>query len=505
MKFKRIISAFMAILMLVTSVAMFASCEESEPDGEKESTSGEQGSLDSGNKAEHKVPKKDFGGETFNSLCYDMNTAGHYYFTDEEAAGDPVKEALWQRTGLIVEHLNCTITHEMRSGAECPAVSSMIYDQIMAGTDDYQQVLLHPIYGVSSLVISGYAYDFASLPNVDLTAEWWDLDDMEDLRLGSDYCYGRSDFMISAPHVVIFNKTLVDDLNLDNPYELVNNYQWTLDAMMSMARAATHDANNDGTYSAIDDTFGIASSEFSKFSSFLISCDQPISRRNEEGKIELALYTEKTLDIIEDFYDLWMEGGTVYIGYLDGSSGYTDRSLFGEGRALFALYDLSFLEGMREYDVEAGIVPYPMYDEAQGEYRSMDWGPMWAISATIRNPELVGSVVELYSYYSNDTIVPVYYDKVLEGKLTADLESRKMLDIIFESVSFDPIANYFGFHDGIGDLAFVIGRLVMQKNSSNFASFYKERENSAENTIKEYYKNLEKGEKERAEERAKNN
>jgi hypothetical protein len=122
----------------------------------------------------------------------------------------------------------------------------------------------------------------------------------------------------------------------------------------------------------------------------------------------------------------------------------------------------------------------------------MDWGPMWAIPATIRNTELVGSVVELYSYYSADTIVPAYYDKVLEGKLAQDIESRKMLELIFESVSFDPVNNYFGFHSGIGDLAFVIGKLVIEGNSKNFASFYKGRANSAANTLDEFYKNLEK-------------
>ncbi len=492
MKLKKIISAFLAFLMIATSVAMLVGCNG---DGEQES--GEDpvestGGNDQASDRQHNVPKKNFKGETFNSLNFEINTSQYYYFTDEEAAGDPIKEALWQRTELITEYLNCELTFEQMTGDRSIGVSQYMYDQVMAGTDDYQQIIMHPIYGVSSMVNNGYSYDFAALPNVDLDAEWWDKDDMDDLRLGTAYPYGRSDFMISAPHVVMFNKTMIDDKQMENPYDLVNNMQWTLDTMMSMAKAAAHDVNNDNTYDPVEDTFGISTSELSKFNSFLMSCDQPISQRDENGKVEMALNTEKTIKIIEKFYDLWMTNGAVFVAAVNNNSGINDQHVFGEGRSLFELYDLSFLEAMRDYEVDAGIVPYPMYDEDQDAYYSMDWGPTWCIPATITNPELVGSVVELYSFYSANTIIPAYYDKVLEGKLTNDLESRKMLDLIFESVSFDPVNNYFGFHSGIGDLAFIIGRLVIEKSSSNFSSFYKERENTAKNVIHDFYKNLKK-------------
>ena len=478
--------------MVLSSVVMMVACgNESSGGTETKKPSTDASSTNSDGKS-HNVPKQDFDGETFNSLAGPLNTVKYYYFTDEEAAGDPIKEALWQRTELIKEQLNCNLTYEFKENGEMEGVSSILNDQVIAGTDEYQQVLFHPIHGVSSLVVNGQAYDFAALPNVDLGAEWWDLEDMESLRVGKYYVYGRSDFMISAPHVVIFNKTMIDDLNLESPYDLVEDGTWTIDAMISMAKSAVRDANNDGKYMPFEDTFGIALSEISKFNSFLIACDQPISKKNDEGRLELALNTEKTVKIVEKFYDLWTTNGAVYVGADNLGYGINHEGLFGEGRALFVIHDLSILETFREYEVDTGIAPYPKYDEEQKEYKSMDWGSMWAIPATIRNPELVGSVVELYSFYSADTIVPAYYDKVLEGKLAQDIESRKMLELIFDSVSFDPINNYFGFHSGIGHLAFVIGKLVIEGNSQNFASFYKGRANSAQNTRDEYYKSLEK-------------
>ncbi len=448
-------------------------------------------------KEPHGVPKKDFEGENFHSFYFmesasssffTTTTATYYYFTEDEAAGDPIKEALWKRTELIADHLNVNLTSEGYEGTE---IVKYIYNDIMADLDSYQQVMLHCIYGISSLVTNGYIYDFAELPHVNLEADWWEKDNMESLRLGKIYPYGVSDFVISAPHVITFNKTMTDDLNLEDPYALVTDYKWTLDKMMSMAKAARKDVNDDGYYRGEEDVFGICTSEISKFNSFLMSCDQPVSRRGEDGRLELALNTEKTVKIVEMFADLANTEGAIHVDMSDYSGVFMDK-IFAEGRCLFALFDPSFLESQRNADIDYGIIPYPMFDEYQKEYKTLDWGVMWAIPANIKNPELVGSVVELYSYFSRDTIVPAYYDKVLDGKLANDLESRRMLDIIFDSIEYEPINNYFGFHANLGCVSFTIGQLAIDGKSSNFSSFYKQYENAARDELNTFYANLKK-------------
>jgi ABC-type glycerol-3-phosphate transport system substrate-binding protein len=399
----RIFSFVLALtLVLSTLLGCTAGGEESDTDLPKD---GSETIYSGAEVPTHKVPKADFDGETFNSLCYKMNTTNYYYFTDEEAAGDPIKEALWQRDELIEEHLNVNLTADMREGNESEAVATLLRDDMAGDLDSYQQVLMHTISGVADVVANGFVYDFSALPNVDLTAEWWDLDDMESLRLGKIYPYGRSDFVISAPHVVTFNKTLVQNFNLDNPYALVTAKTWTLDKMLEMGCAVADDLNNDGEYTGDHDRFGICTSEVSKFNSFLMSCNQPVTKKNSDGRLELALNTEKTVKIIEKFADYRKVGGSIHIDVYELYAKHMEK-IFAENRCLFALYDLSFLEQLRDFDVDYGIVPYPKFDVDQQEYRSQDWGPMWAVPAAIKNPELVGSVVELYSYFSTTRSFP---------------------------------------------------------------------------------------------------
>ena len=45
--------------------------------------------------------------------------------------------------------------------------------------------------------------------------------------------------MIPCPYVIFFNKQMVSDFGLDNPYQLVYDGKWTIDAFDKMARAAS--------------------------------------------------------------------------------------------------------------------------------------------------------------------------------------------------------------------------------------------------------------------------
>ena len=100
----------------------------------------------------------------------------------------------------------------------------------------------------------------------------------------------------------------------------------------------------------------------SKFNSFLTSCNQPVSRKNSDGRLEIVVNSEKTVKIVEMFADVSLIGGVIHIDALEMYAKHMEK-IFGEGRALFALYDLSFLELLRDYEVDYGIVPYPKFDE----------------------------------------------------------------------------------------------------------------------------------------------
>lgn len=480
-----------ALLLCVMLLPGFASCgvgESVETVGSGADTTAdttvETESEPEETRAMHKVPESDFGGATFHTLSLDWQGYKFYFFADE-ATGDAMNDAIYDRRMRVEEYTNTVHTVEME--ADVNALENRVKKAVQAGEDRYGQVLLHCIYSVASLSGGGFLRDYGTLPYVDVSAEWWNQRMMDVLRFGKGTYFGVSDYMIPCPYVIAFNRDMVAESGMDDPYALVYDGTWTLDAFSAMAEAAARDLDGDGRFTDAD-VYGVTAGEISKYISFMPSCGQYITEKGEDGQIRLALNTEKTQSIVEKLYAVVSKDGVLYTpASMDHVI--TD-TLFMNGRLLFYLLPVSDIVHLRDAEITFGLLPYPKYDAAQAEYQSMDWGGLQCIPTTVQDPEMVGAVIELLAYESGETVIPAYYDVLLAGKLARDEDSVKMLDILFDTITYEIGGNYFGFSAGFGDLFFTLGRLVVEQKSTDFSSWYARNEKAANKTIEDYYKAL---------------
>jgi hypothetical protein len=80
---------------------------------------------------------------------------------------------------------------------------------------------------------------------------------------------------------------------------------------------------------------------------------------------------------------------------------------------------------------------------------------------------------------------------VLTGKLSRDDDAVKMLDILFDTITYEIGGNYFGFSTGFTDLFYALPRLAIEKKSSDFSSFYEKLEKNSNKNIEKFYTALE--------------
>jgi len=482
------------ILLLGAMLLSMAACGQAETISDAETTGDvqtETAAETEETRAMHEVPTLDFGGEEFKILYPQWQGYRFYFFADEET-GDAMNDAIFERTIRVEEYLNADIVQQDVGGEQVQQINQMagaIKKAVTAGDDVYDMVLLHCISGVSDTVTTGMLYNLDSLPYVNMTADWWNRAQMDVLRLGKNTYFGVSDYMIPCPYSVYFNKDIIRDNDMENPYELVYEGKWTIDTMMDMALEVTRDLNGDGAHDENNDMYGISATEASKYASFVIGCDQALTSRGDDSRIHLDCNTEKMYSIIESMYRVANTPGTLY---LPASEVETDQFDFDSGRLLFRLDTIASAVLFREYESDIGILPYPKFDENQENYVSMDWGGLMAVPTTISNPELVGAVLELLAYESGDTVIPAYYDVLLAGKLSRDEDSRNMIDILFDTIAYDVGMNYFGFTAGCNDLLYAVNKLVIQGNSVDYASYYAKYEKQAVQAIDKLYTALEK-------------
>ncbi len=428
--------------------------------------------------------KCDYGGEKLNILAIDWGMYANVFFADE-ATGDVMNDAIYERQIKTEEYLNIDFTRTVVPQAQYKELSSMVETAVMAGDDTYQLALTHVIAGVADMALGNMLYDWNNLEYVDFSKDYWNKNCNDALALNGKQFYTISDFMIPDPNGILFNKDMIESYKLENPYELVRSGKWTLDKMTEMAGVVTSDINGDTVYD-FNDQYGVACSDNWEWCSFIYSSGLRLIEKDESGNMQIGINNERMVSLIEKIDLLVNRTNYAHIWKVATQKEDTDKLKVSTGRVLFQIEALNRLDEYRDTEVDFGILPYPKLDESQERYETNDWSGLMCIPSIVGNPEMVGKAAECLALYSGETVVPTYYNVLLGEKLSRDADSVEMLELIFDNIVFDPGVNYLGFTNHTKLLFYTIAYGVIAPKQGVFASWYAQHGPGSEGEIADF-------------------
>ena len=248
------------------------------------------------------LPDADYGGYVFRALIPSDKTWADCTFDAEEETGDTMNDAIYKRNRYIEEKYNVIL--QQLEIPDWGPLENTFKQSVMAGTDDFDICVQIDRYAFS-LAINGYVLPADKLPHVDLTKPWYMHDVMESMKIGGKYYIVESNENLSlyqCTDVLFFNKQIVADLELENPYSLVNTGAWTYDKFFDLCRAATNDMDGDGAMTDAD-RYGIASEETTLFRNFWESSGIQSVTKNSDGEFILNITgNEKLSNILDKAY-----------------------------------------------------------------------------------------------------------------------------------------------------------------------------------------------------------
>ena len=428
MKRKQIITTILCSLLLVScgSGSTAQKDDTSPPDSEEQTTV-----------AAPAVPVRDFGGKTFTFYIrygadgWDWNVND---FVSDGEDGEPVNDAVYKRNSKIEEKYNCKI-EQVKTNDEWGAGN--IKTSIVAGDSAYDGTLMSSRMLVS-LGLEGLLTDLTTLPDLDLTKDYWNPKLCKELSLGGKIWYAMGDLSATdnrAVRCLYFNKDLFEKYGLDNPYELVKSGDWTIDRFLGMVSGGLVDLNGDGKYTD-DDQWGLFVQP-AIGQNLYYSSGARIVNKDENDNLVLSLGTDAALGRMQDIADrVKTNKDAMNISY----DYQTMIPLFAEGHSLFYSEVSLFIERFRQYEFDVGMLPMPKYDENQADYcQYADGGclNLAAIPIDSKTPDDTALLLEAMSAESVDTLTKAYYDICVTGKSVRDEESIEMLDIIFKNYTID--------------------------------------------------------------------
>lgn len=368
-----------------------------------------------------------FGDTDFNILVRSEREDTTFSF---ELIGETVNDSIAERTLALEDRLDITIM-PVALVSDKGQWNTAIAGSAQAADGAYDVVLPDYWWGIE---LGGYYADLNQIKYFDFEQPYW-CDGWND----NNEIYGKlytavgdwSLDLILQMEAVYFNQRMIEELQLDSPYDLVKEDKWVHDNFIKMVEAGHKDTNGDGKYKPGDDVYGLMYNLHGG-RGFLYAYGMKLGQKNADGEWTLDYYDDRFVKIYETVYDMHNNSGFVYYGESSGT-------LFAGGSTMFQVAVLDTTRGaLREMEDDFGLVPYPKMDEAQEDFITFNLGTAYmAILKSAKNPEMSAAVMEAMSAANRKSVIPVLFEDALKDKYSRDSTTAEMLDILQRTVRFD--------------------------------------------------------------------
>ena len=480
---KRTLSLMLALVMLLTSLALMFSCGKSKNETEEkdyeEKTYEEDSIFYERSLVSDDLPDVDYGGRAFRIVTHEK---GEVFIEEKDRnQGNLIKDAKFARNNVVEERFNVNL--ELAYSGSYTEVSDYVSKTVLAGSDEFD-LLMGMAVDTGKLVTKKLFLNWYDIENVNFDKPWWAASNKNELTVDGKCPIAISDLnftSITSTYCMIFNKNLAASYELGDIYSIVLDGKWTLDTFSEMLKDMYVDDGNDKRDE--NDFYGIYHDHGSCVNTYLWAFDNPVCAKDDEGIPQVAVKTDKIDTIVTKLYDLFYNNNGVYYDVKYSNEKGISKTQFYNKKAVFAIATLNTptYKSLRDFEDDYGVIPYHKFDENQERYLTMADGyhSVVAVPKTVRDTEFVGTIVEALSAETWKTVTPTLYEIALKTRYLRDSESKEVLDIIIDGRTFD-----FGFiYDGWQGFSFMLSSLFGSGNS-NFQSYYDKRYKQARNQYK---------------------
>lgn len=411
---------------------------------------------------------------------------------NDENSTDVIAEAVYNRQLNIEERFKCKITKIVE-----PQNPSGFMEKIrtsVSGDDNEFHIAIGHIDYVAALAPEGYLSIWQNVPYVNLDKPWWNKSANNSLTVGGNSFFALGDInytLITQTNCIYFNKKLVEDYQIDDPYQTVLDGEWTLDCLSNLTKQYYSDINNNSERD-IDDFYAYTVDVHSGLNSYQNASECLMFKKNNEDIPEFYANTKRMSNLVEKMYTILYENESTFAAYDYSYQGEEETYYWWDvGNRKFINGTTIFVHGWlgnatnvyRDFEGEYGIIPLPKYDEKQSTYHTMmdAAGSFMCIPRTIRDSEVenVGLIIEGMAAYGYKYITPAVFDTALKIKYSSLEGSGQMLDILIEGLTFD-----FGYVHS-SDYHNILRKVLVQK-SGNLSSYLA----SSQKSLINYYQRI---------------
>lgn len=462
---KKLLTALLTAILLVVSLS---SCASKNNQNNTESTSSNEKKPGNIYYQEDGLPEKNFNGADFVFLTATDITGGEMTSMDSEDVSDPLVSSIHLRTQYVEDRFSVDISDYRKHYSE---TYSAIYTSVNA-----QDYAFDACYGFITwmfpLSIDGCFTEYADIPYVDLSKEWWDQGAKKAFSIGNRIFYMTGDanmFYNDYTWVLYFNKEILKEIQENEPYDLVDSGDWTIDEMYRLGVKAVKNLDSDPTIDPNTDRVGMVTHQYTA-NALVYGCNELFFQKNSEDLPEISFESNRFQNVCEKVTQLFHNDNFMYDTTENNGNGANIEDTFSSGRALFCGEVLQCARRYRGMETDFGILPYPKYDSEQKDYITYSLEMVYPVAIpsyfTSSDLEKAGIILEAMQSASHNSVMSAYFDAALTSKrFLRDERSEDMLKIIFDTRCY-PLATMKDFGGCVSQIVYNI-----RTNNPSFSSF----------------------------------
>lgn len=455
MKKYRLVVFLLAVLLLVIPLASCQGKNENPSDTERtgDVTKKSVETDDYGQELlKDGVPEgSKFGGKQITILVRrDQSRYGEWYTTDAELQSgkmSALQQGVYQRNEKIQEDLDVIFDFRNCECADGKDLNDKIRNAWLGEDSPYDIVNNKQYHATEGSLMGIYMnlYDPA-LSCLQLDHPYWNQTYIDAAEVFGQLYTIVGDVNLSVymcMFAMYFNKPLLSSQGFDEDdlYQTVLDYQWTWDYFASLVKNLAINPNADDPSSGL---YGFYSHSYSHaYDGLMQSLDCGLIYTDpDDGTHSLVAggRYQKALEMSEKIAQLYSTSGV----YLDkaGTAAYGEVNIFVSNAAVFSMEGLNDAgtkyKGSKVNDY--GLLPLPMYNEAQHAYYTGVQDSHNAISVpkgNKKNYTAISAVLERMSSSSYSTVRPYYVDTLVRFQYLQDSKSGQVLDLLLGGAKWD--------------------------------------------------------------------
>ncbi len=478
---KRSISLLLCLAMLLASFAGCSNGEEKEttpsvnPTSSNESETTPEETEPEDTLAKANIPEgTTYGGMTYTVAAYGESSSiwSDVDWSATEITAEVLNDAVYNRTQQVEDLLDIDIVTAYTTGRSDVAT---LTKSVQSQDNAYQlyNLAMGNVFGPAQNGQLQELNSFAEKGTLDLSSSWWDQNIINDLSINNMIFALTGDIGTmykKSIGSIMFNKVILLNNDLDDPYELMREGNWTIDKMVEMGQKVSEDLDGNGVMDQNDQYGLICFCDMLALA--MIGSDIQFISKDDTDTPYNSFYSERTVSVVEKLATLMYDPNITYSWSKNGVGEDPAFKMFQTDKSLFYYGELHSVVTMREMESEFGILPMPKYDENQDGYHhciNPNAAAVYIVPITNVDYESSGYIMDALGAASKNELTPAYFEKTLQGRVSRDVESTESLEIIINTINYD-----LGYLGGFGFSSFILG--MADAYNTDLTSTYQKQE-----------------------------